>query len=240
MVEEEVEVGYIAGREYGAKDVQVPFGAHPSVLHRPTASRTSLPHYLIQISSSCHRKPKSPLSIPRVPRLASQLPLVLHRLCLSRCIFWADSWLCLHPLHAVSLQSRVIVVDRLGTGLDRPVEDVVILEAFADEQVTEQLPEVGVVGLVVETEGSGVVEVDSELVRESSAENFGGGGHLCICLAQFLDDTADEHTLLHDTVVLLLLGCSLETLPWKLAPEEVLRKVSLATTDRSSKLTIRT
>ena len=104
------------------------------------------------------------------------------------------------------------VVRRLGNGLrvllvfvHRPVENVVVLEAFADEEVAEDLAEVGVVWLVVEAETAGVVEVDGELVREAAAEDFGGGGHL----------------LLHDAVVLLLLGGCLETLPWQRAAAEV-------------------
>ena len=86
-----------------------------------------------------------------------------------------------------------------------PIEDVVVLEGFTNEQITEDLSEVGVVRLVVETEGTGVVEIDGELVRESSAENLSWSGHL----------------LLHDTVVLLLLSSSLETLPWERATAEV-------------------
>ena len=58
--------------------------------------------------------------------------------------------------------------------VDGPVEDVVVLEALADEEIAEQLAEVRVVGLVVETEGTAVVEVDGELVGEATAEYLGG------------------------------------------------------------------
>jgi hypothetical protein len=89
--------------------------------------------------------------------------------------------------------------------VDGPVEDVVVLERFSDEEITKDLAEVGIVGLIVEAEGSGVVEIDGELVGEAAAEDFGGGGHL----------------LLHDTIVLLLLGSGLQTLPWEGASAEV-------------------
>jgi hypothetical protein len=89
--------------------------------------------------------------------------------------------------------------------VDGPVKDVVVLEALADEEITEDLAEVGVVGLVVEAEGTRVVEVDGELVGEAAAEDLGRCGHL----------------LLHDAVVLLLLGRSLESLPWQGATAEV-------------------
>lgn len=94
--------------------------------------------------------------------------------------------------------------------VDGPVEDIVVLEALTDEEVTEDLAEVAVVRLVVEAERAGVVEIDGELVGESTAENLGGGGHL----------------LLHDAVVLLLLGSSLESLPGKGATAEVEHNVA--------------
>jgi hypothetical protein len=94
--------------------------------------------------------------------------------------------------------------------VDSPVKDVVVLEAFADEEVTEDLAEVRVVRLVVEAEGAGVVQVDGKLVGEATAEHLGGGGHL----------------LLHDAVVLLLLGSSLQALPGKGSTAEVEHDVS--------------
>lgn len=91
-----------------------------------------------------------------------------------------------------------------------PVENVVVLEALPDEEVTEDLAEVAVVGLVIEAEGARVVEIDGELVREATAEDLGGGCHL----------------LLHDTIVLLLLGGSLEALPRERATAEVQHDVA--------------
>ena len=94
----------------------------------------------------------------------------------------------------------------LGLGpLDAPVEDVVVLVALANEEVAEELTEVRVVGLVVEAEGTSVVQEDPELVGETAAEEVGGSGHL----------------LLHDAVVLLLLRGRLKALPWKGATAEV-------------------
>lgn len=86
-----------------------------------------------------------------------------------------------------------------------PVEDIVVLEALADEEIAEDLAQVAVVGLVIEPEGARVVEVDRELVREAAAEDLGRSSHL----------------LLHDPVVLLLLRGGLKTLPGERATAEV-------------------
>lgn len=91
-----------------------------------------------------------------------------------------------------------------------PIEDVVVLESFTDEEVAENLTEVAVVRLVVESEGSSVVEVDGELVGEATAKDLGRCGHL----------------LLHDTVILLLLGGSLKSLPGKRSSAEVEHDIS--------------
>lgn len=89
--------------------------------------------------------------------------------------------------------------------LHAPVEDVVVLVTLADEEVAEELAKVGVVRLVIEAERAGVVQEYAELVGETAAQQVSGCGHL----------------LLHDPVVLLLLGSSLETLPRQRATEEV-------------------
>src|SRR5690606_30453616 len=89
--------------------------------------------------------------------------------------------------------------------VDGPVKDIVVLESLTDKQITEDLANIGIVRRVVEAERTSVVEVDGKLVGEAPAENLGGSGHL----------------LLHDTVVLLLLGGSLQALPWKGATAEV-------------------
>ena len=105
----------------------------------------------------------------------------------------------------------------LGHGLgillvlvDGPIEDVVILESLADKEIAEDLTEVRVVWLVVETKGASVVQVDGKLVREAAAKDLGWGGHL----------------LLHDAVVLLLLSSSLESLPWEGTTAEIKHDVS--------------
>jgi len=105
----------------------------------------------------------------------------------------------------------------LGNGLgillvlvDGPIKDIVILEALTNEEITEDLSEVRVIRLVIEAEGTSIVEIDGKLVREASAEDLSGSRHL----------------LLHDAVILLLLGSSLETLPWEGATAEVQHNVS--------------
>ena len=110
-----------------------------------------------------------------------------------------------------------LLTSGLGNGLgillvlvDGPIKDIVILETLTNEEITEDLSEVRVIRLVIKAEGSSVVEVDGKLVREASAENLGGSCHL----------------LLHDAVILLLLGGSLETLPWERASAEVQHNVS--------------
>lgn len=89
--------------------------------------------------------------------------------------------------------------------VDGPVEDVIVLEGLADEEVAENLAQVGVIGLVIKAQRTGVVQVNGELVGETTAEDLGRGGHL----------------LFHDTVVLLLLGSSLQTLPGERTTAEV-------------------
>jgi hypothetical protein len=111
-------------------------------------------------------------------------------------------------LLARSLALLVLLGNGLGVLLvlvHSPVEDVVVLEALADKEITEDLAEVGVVGLIVEAKRAGVVEVDGELIGEATAEDLGGCGHL----------------LLHDAVVLLLLGRRLQALPRETATAEV-------------------
>jgi hypothetical protein len=93
----------------------------------------------------------------------------------------------------------------LGAALDAPVEDIVVLVSLAHKEIAEELAQVRVVGLVVEAQGARVVEEDAELVGEATTEEVRGSGHL----------------LLHDAVVLLLLGSSLEPLPRQGAAQEV-------------------
>lgn len=107
---------------------------------------------------------------------------------------------------------RIGLTSGLSNGLgvllvfvDSPIKDIVILEAFADKEIAENLTEVAIVGLVVEAKGSSVVEVDGKLVGEAATKHLSRGCHL----------------LLHDAIVFLLLGCCLETLPGERAAAEV-------------------
>jgi hypothetical protein len=112
----------------------------------------------------------------------------------------------------VVLLAALVTGSLLGDGLGvllvlvhGPIEDVVILESLTDEEIAEDLAQVRVVRLVVEAQGAGVVEVDGELIGEATAEDLGRRRHL----------------LLHDAVVLLLLGRRLEALPREGSTAEV-------------------
>jgi hypothetical protein len=124
------------------------------------------------------------------------------------------AWLGCASLRGVGVNLLVVGLLLLGLGdglgvllvlVDGPVEDVVVLEALTDEEIAEDLAQVRVVGLVVEAERACVVEIDGKLVGEATAEDLGGRGHL----------------LLHDAVVLLLLGGRFESLPGQRATAEV-------------------
>ncbi len=110
-----------------------------------------------------------------------------------------------------------LLTSGLGNGLgvllvlvDSPIKDIVVLETLTNEEITEDLSEVRVIRLVIKAEGASVVEVDGKLVGETSAEDLSGSCHL----------------LLHDAVIFLLLGSSLQALPWKGATAEVQHNVS--------------
>ena len=131
-----------------------------------------------------------------------------------------------HLLSVTDTMLDVFVLDNLPPGaggnlgaastiflratLYAPIEDVIVLEPFTNKEVTEQLPQVRVIGFVIETKCARVVEEDAELRGEAAAEEIGWRGHL----------------LLHDSVVLLLLGSSLLTLPGESTAEEVHENIS--------------
>jgi hypothetical protein len=156
------------------------------------ASRTNLPP-----TSSYNRtlsNAEAGLPLLLVPSLTPQLPLVVHHrltglLLLLLLLIGHDSslgLLLLLLLKDVSLGDGlatttflVRLMSGLGSGLDRPVKEVIVLESFSDKQVSEELAQVRVVGLVVESKRSGIVEVDGKLVGESSGQALGGGGHFC-------------------------------------------------------------
>lgn len=108
-----------------------------------------------------------------------------------------------------NLRARALALLLHLAPLNAPVEDVVVLVTLTDEEVAEQLAKVRIVGLVVEAKGTGVVQKDAKLVGEAATEEVSGGRHL----------------LLHDAVVLLLLGRGLEALPGKRTAEEVHKDV---------------
>lgn len=78
-----------------------------------------------------------------------------------------------------------------------PVKDIIVLKPFPHEKIAENLSQVGVVRLVVKAKRAGVLQVDSKLVRKITAEDLRWGRRL----------------FLHDPIIPLLLGSSLETLP---------------------------
>ena len=88
--------------------------------------------------------------------------------------------------------------------LDTPIEDVVVLVAFMNEKVMEELVQVRIVRFVVESECMSVVEEDTKFFGETTAKDISEGG-----------------LLLHNVIVLLLLGNSFEFLQWEGTAEEV-------------------
>ena len=78
-----------------------------------------------------------------------------------------------------------------------PVEGVIVLVIEGAEEDPEELPQVHVVGSLLEPEAAAVVEIHGELGREALAEHLDGGGHF----------------LFADLFVLLLFGGGLEALP---------------------------
>jgi hypothetical protein len=78
----------------------------------------------------------------------------------------------------VGSSPALLLLSGSGLALDRPVKDVIVLESLTNKEVSEELSEVRVVGLVVESKGSTVVQVDGEFVGESSAQDLGSSSHL--------------------------------------------------------------
>jgi len=93
----------------------------------------------------------------------------------------------------------------LGSPLNAPVEDIIVLVTLTDEKVTEELAQIGIIGLIVEAESAAVVEENSEFVREATTKEVGRGRHL----------------LLHNAVVLLLLRRRFQSLPREGATQKV-------------------
>ena len=129
-------------------------------------------------------------------------------------------------LHAITCTVVFFLLDypaprsNFGTGwldaiimsatLNTPIKDVVILVALTNEEITEEFAQVGIVRLIIEAKSTSVIQEDAKLGGESTTQEIRGSGHF----------------LLHDTIVLLLLRCSLEALPGKGASKEVHQDVS--------------
>jgi len=94
----------------------------------------------------------------------------------------------------------------------RPVEGVVVLVVEGAEEDPEELPEIHVVGSLLEAETAAVVEIHRELGRKTFAENFHWSRHL----------------LLADLLVLLFLGGGLQSLPRQTASVEIHQDVPQA------------
>ena len=86
-----------------------------------------------------------------------------------------------------------------------PVEHIIVLEALPIEQLLEKPLQVSIIRTVFEAEGAAVLKVGTELSR--------------ITLAELL--RRSRHFSIHDTLVLLLLGIGLESLPGKRSPDEI-------------------
>jgi hypothetical protein len=56
----------------------------------------------------------------------------------------------------------------LGSTLNTPVENIVILVTFTNKKIMEHFAEIGIVRLVVKAESTSVISKYSKLVRESS------------------------------------------------------------------------
>lgn len=86
-----------------------------------------------------------------------------------------------------------------------PIENIVVLKSLANKKIAENLAQVAVVGLVIESKRPCIVEVNGKFVRESAAKHLGWRSHL----------------LLHNTVILLLLRSSLQALPRQRTTAEI-------------------
>ena len=63
--------------------------------------------------------------------------------------------------------------------IDRPVKYVVIPESFAYKEITEDLSEIRVVGLLIEPKRAAIVEIDGELFRDRKSTRL-NSSHQCL------------------------------------------------------------
>jgi len=132
--------------------------------------------------------------LPGLPRLAAEHPCGRSHL---RLAGLRDKL----PLTAVLGRSHPLIIHPLDT----PVKDVIAPETLPDKEIPKYLPQVGVVGLVIEAKRTRIVEKYSEFIWEAAAQKVGG------CF----------HFLPHDHAVILLLRGPHKTLPGKRASQEV-------------------
>jgi len=93
---------------------------------------------------------------------------------------------------------------------DGPIEDEIVLIGFSEEEVLEHAAEVSVIGSVLETQRSAVVQIRDEFTWEMFAQHLDGRAHL----------------LFHNLLVLLFFHVGLESLPRKGTAVEVHEDIS--------------
>jgi hypothetical protein len=98
----------------------------------------------------------------------------------------------------------------LSAALDTPIKDIVVLITLADEEISEELAEVGIVGLVIKAKSASVIQKDTEFVGVATAKEVSGCGHL----------------LFHDAIIFLFLGGGFQTLPGESTAEKVHKNIS--------------
>jgi hypothetical protein len=113
------------------------------------------------------------------------------------------------PPPCINLLPCSTVVVR-STPLNAPVKDIVVLVALLNKEVAEEFTKVGVVWLIIEMKRSSIVQKDAKLVGETMAKK----------------DRRSSHPVLHDSIVLLLFGGSLQALPRESTMKEIHENVS--------------
>lgn len=86
-----------------------------------------------------------------------------------------------------------------------PVKDIVILKPFSYKEIPKNLSQIRVIRLIIKPQRASIIKIDGKLVGEAFAK------HLRWC----------SHFFLHNAIIFLLFGSSLESLPRKRATTEV-------------------
>jgi hypothetical protein len=95
---------------------------------------------------------------------------------------------------------------------DCPVKDIVILESLPDEKIPKQLSQVRVIRLIIKPQTPRIIQENGKLVGKPTTKHLGRSRHL----------------LLHNPIILLLLGRSLEALPGERSTTKVHKDVAQA------------